>query len=71
MTSDTAFCKSGDGLIHLQSTSNPEYTLCGDAFDSDDVSPGAGWSDVRPQPVTCLRCVKQILAARGVRVARS
>jgi hypothetical protein len=70
----TSFCKSNDGLIHIVSTSNPEYTLCGDAFDlsaTDRIgenNSGGDWKLCRPQPVTCPRCAAQILTCRGVRI---
>jgi hypothetical protein len=69
----TAYCKSNDGLVHLQSTANPEFTLCGDAFDCGDISgsndeeKSANWIQCAKGPVTCPLCVAQIEACRGVR----
>lgn len=65
-----------DGLVHLMSRANPEFTLCGDAFDvateerpvgeydqdRDDIKPTAARS------VTCPGCARVILSCRGVRI---
>lgn len=58
----TDYCKSENGLVHLVSAANPEFTLCGDAFDNheDNDENRASWKNVAAQPVTCEICLRCI-----------
>lgn len=64
------YAKSNNGLIHLINAANPEYTLCGDAFDIDSEADNQGdaWKDVRKGPVTCPNCARVIQDCKGVRI---
>ncbi len=69
------YAKSADGLVHLVSKSNADYTLCGDAFEGygedfegfDKGNPSA-WVPVKSGPVTCPKCAREIANCRGVKV---
>lgn len=65
------YAESHNGLVHLISPVQSEYTLCGDAFDidSEDDCRDAAWVERRNGPVTCDLCAKIIAACRGVRTA--
>lgn len=70
---NTGYCKSNDGLVHLVSAVNREYTLCGDAFDGDadgSEHDPAAWHYVKRQPITCHQCANEIENCRGVRIKR-
>lgn len=60
--------KSSDGLVHLVSVLNGEFTLCGDAFEGCDKGDGADWVRCKSGPVTCPKCISEIKNCRGVRV---
>lgn len=65
------YAKCEQGLIHLVSSINSEFTLCGDAFEGD-TSPykdeaGFAWKHHSHGPVTCPRCIAQIKACRGIK----
>lgn len=64
------FGKSNDGLVHLVSALNGEYTLCGNAFDGDadgQTNDPHAWTDTKHGPVTCPECSQEIENCRGVR----
>lgn len=67
------YARSGDGITHLISAINGEYTLCGDAFDGGigveepDQTP---WDKCECDSVTCEKCIREIDNCRGVRVKR-
>jgi hypothetical protein len=67
--------KSKNGLIHLVSAVNSEYTMCGNAFDGEwgdpfDMSNDPyQWEQCAPAPITCPNCAAQIRQCRGVRIA--
>jgi len=71
------YAKSGDGLIHLISAVNVEYTMCGNAYDgiwADAFVPDASndpcaWEQCKSAPITCPNCAAQIRQCRGVRIA--
>ncbi len=66
------YARSEDGLIHLVSAINGEYTVCGDAFDGglpigeDNKS---DWTKTAKSIVTCPVCVREIINCRGVKTA--
>lgn len=65
------YAKSEDGLVHLVSALNGEFTLCGDAYDGGlavDEDNKSNWQCHKRGPVTCPRCVSEIKNCRGVRV---
>ena len=65
------YCKSNNGLIHLVSALNSEYTLCGDAFDGEaiglEIDPHAH-EPCKHGPVTCPKCIAEIKGIRGVKI---
>lgn len=68
------YVESTDGLTHLISAINGEFTLCGDAFegacDPDEQSgEDFSWVESENGPVDCPRCKQEILNCRGVRVS--
>lgn len=65
------YAKSNDGLIHLLSANNSEYTLCGDAFDGE----ADGIKDdpvahlpCAKQAITCPRCIVEIKNIKSVKI---
>lgn len=71
---NTGYCKSNNGLIHRVSAINPEYTLCGNAFEGDGDGTEEGekhaWEDCPRGPVTCPECIREIENCRGVRTRK-
>lgn len=71
------FAKSGDGLIHLISAVNSEYTMCGNAYEGiwadpfvpDSSNDPAAWDQCAPAPITCPNRAAQIRQCRGVKIA--
>jgi len=65
------YAKSGDGLIHLISAANVEYTICGDAYDGQDgdCDGDSSWVRCNSGPITCPKCAAQIRQCRGVQIA--
>jgi hypothetical protein len=69
--------KSADGLIHLISAVNVEFTMCGnayegiwaDAFVPDSSNDPCAWEQCPPAPITCPNCAAQIRQCRGVRIS--
>jgi hypothetical protein len=63
------YAKSADGLIHLISAVNSDYTICGDAYDGEngDCADSQSWGQCKSGPVTCPKCAAQIRQCRGVR----
>lgn len=65
------YAKSNNGVVHLISAINSEYTLCGDAFDAGS---GAGedfsfdWAVLSRGAVTCPLCQKEILNCRNAQI---
>ena len=57
------YAKSNDGLIHLLSALNCEYTVCGNAFEGDGYDlkndPNAH-TPCKKGPVTCGNCITEI-----------
>ncbi len=71
--SEAKFAKSNDGLVHLISAINGEFTLCGNAFDGDaglehDPTNAYAWKQSNKGPVTCERCATEIRNCRRVRI---
>src|SRR5262245_55834554 len=66
---NTGFCKSLNGLVHVVSTSNPEYTICGDTFDCGAIGEAedASWEFCHPAPITCPKCCAQVKAIREMK----
>jgi hypothetical protein len=64
------YARSADGLIHLISAINAEYTICGDAYDGESGESKEDWSwkPCKSGPVSCPKCTAQILQCRRVRV---
>lgn len=53
--------KHQNGTVHIQSLSNSEYTLCGDAFDGDlDCRETTSLDMVKNEKVTCKKCLMEI-----------
>lgn len=73
MSSKKQYGRSGNGLIHLLSPLNAEFTLCGDAFDicdeRDNAEEGLEWEYCPPAPITCGKCARVIIECRRVRIA--
>jgi len=69
---NTGYAKSGDGLIHLTSALNSEFTICGDAFDGEAneriKDDSTCHSFCKPQPITCPKCIVEIKNIRGVKI---
>jgi hypothetical protein len=65
----TGYAKSKDGLIHLVSAINSEFTLCGNAFDgeSGDSDDGFSWIDCKKQKITCRQCIAEISSCLSAR----
>ena len=65
------YAKSKDGMVHLVSAINHEFTLCGDAFDGHarDRSDAVGWEVCGCQPITCPKCAMQIRRCFGATIA--
>lgn len=68
------FAESNDGLVHLVSAANSEYTVCGDAWEgfSDDDGDWSdeiptAWKDTKKRTVTCPKCAAVVRDCRGVR----
>ena len=64
--SKTLFAKSDDGVIHLVSAINKEFTLCGNAFDGDN-DDKKKWEFIKRKNITCEECWKEILNCKNVR----
>jgi len=67
------YARSEDGIVHLISAIDSEFTLCGDAFDGGagvGLPEQAPWDNCKHGPVTCPRCITQINNCRGARVRR-
>ena len=71
------YAKSNNGLIHLLSALNCEFTLCGNAFEGDGTDiinikndPNAH-TRCKKGPVTCENCIKEIKNARHVKIKES
>lgn len=76
MNNEKLFAKSADGLIHLVSAIHSEYTMCGDAFEGnpgefDENDDPQSWVKCESQPITCPKCIIQILNCRGVKIKKS
>ena len=68
----TEYARSNDGLTHLISALNGEYTVCGNAFDGDANGelPGRdpfAWDDCPEAPVDCPKCAKEIINCKGAK----
>lgn len=73
MNAGYGYSKSDD-LHHLVSAVQPEFTLCGNAFDCDsEVENGdedKSWVDCAPSVIDCPLCAAVVLSCRGVKVAK-
>lgn len=56
-----------EGVVHMVSPIQAEFTLCGDAFDLDSDIPEYEWLETRRRTVTCSQCATVVLGCRGVR----
>ena len=65
------YARSKDGLIHLISAVNSEFTMCGDAYDGEhgNENDPQSWIACKANLVTCPRCAAQIRQCRRVKIA--
>lgn len=70
--SEKSYARSNDGIVHLVSAINGEFTIYGNAFDGDannDPDDPHAWSTVKRGPVTCGKCATEILNCRNVKIS--
>lgn len=65
------YAQSKDGIVHLTSALNGEFTLCGDAYDGSvgDADADTSWVDRKTGPVTCPKCLLEIENCRSTLTA--
>jgi hypothetical protein len=75
------FSKDKLGTIHLISSLNNEFTICGIRYDHGDDKDDLGniidknlsrlsWEKTNKKKITCEFCIREILNCRGVMIAK-
>jgi hypothetical protein len=62
------YAEDDKGIIHLISPINGEFTLCGNAFDGDNLIGDYAWKETRNAMINCLDCIKTINVCKMIKL---